>query len=613
MGIWNEGERRAWYPPEKLTPSEWTERYRILPPSVAAEAGKLRLGRTPYMTGILDCLNEPGVEEIVFVKPTQIGWSTALESLVGFWIDNDPGPILLVLDSQKTAQEVVDERINPLIENTPNLKSRLSPHAHDSTLNAIKFDSCPLYVGWAGSPGTLARRAVRYVLCDEADKYPSNAGREADPVSLATERTATYGYRRRVLIGSTPTLRTGTVWRAWESSGDKRQYHVPCPHCGEYQTLVFGQIKYPELSIADKNQYADAIEQKQLAYYECKHCQKPIRESHRPKMLARGVWLSENQTIDKDGTISGERPKSKRVGFWINVLYSPWRTFSAIAAEHRRSLNDPGRIQNFRNSWLAEPWEEVVKTAAVEDFRQLLTNAPQAGVVPAWAEYIIASADVQKDRMYWIIRAWGAGYKSQLIAYGVAGNFADLKKQTLETQILLANGSCHLAHALIIDSGYRTDEVYEFAKTDHRIRAVKGDNDSQMMLVKQSTAGNDKGISLHLLNTQLLKDRLSVLRNEKDKWLLNKAVEDVYLQHLASEHKTLIKGKERWETKSSGAANHYLDCEVYSIAGAEIFRVDQIPQSQPQIEMKPDPFERVFEQSKQTSGWLGDTKNWLSR
>lgn len=614
--VFTEAERRAWSPLERLTPSQWTERNRILPTSVAAEAGALRLARTPYITGILDAISEQTVEEIVCLKATQIGWSTATESLIGYWIDNDPGPILVVLDSEKTAKEVMCERIEPLIANTPSLQARLSPHAHDQTSIGAKFDSCNLYMAWAGSAGTLARRAIRYLICDEADKYPSNAGRESDPISLASERTSTYGYRRKVLIGSTPTLRSGNVWRAWESSGDRRRYHVPCPHCGSFQPLVFGQIKWPQLSIPDRAIAADTIEQQALAHYECCSCATPIKEHHKPKMLARGCWLSEGQAVDASGSVSGKRPRAKRVGFWINAIYSPWRSFSAIAAEFMRSQSDPTRLQNFRNSWLAEPWEEVIKTSTVEDFRKLLPGAPRAGIVPSWAVFILASADVQGDRLYWIVRAWGAEYKSQLITYGLAANFDDLRKQVLSAQFSLENGGTSRVHALFIDSGYRTDEVYQFAKSDERIKPLKGDNDTQPMLVSQSTAGKEWGVTLYKLNTQLLKDRLSVLRSESSRWLLNDSVSEEYLQHLASEQKQIVNGKERWQTKSDGLRNDYFDCEVYNVAGAEIARVDLLKPIEVMIEAPHAPTQReesVAPSRNTKSSYLGNTSGWLDR
>jgi phage terminase large subunit GpA-like protein len=622
--IWTEAEARAFAPPEKLTPSEWTEKYRILPPNVA-EPGELKWSRTPYMVGIIDCIQEPGVESICFLKSAQIGWSTLTESLVGYWVDNDPGPILFLLDTEDTANDVMDERLTPLVRTTEAVRRHLSPHNNDWTKDHIKFDTCDLFMAWP-TPSKLARREVRYFIGDEIDKY-RGTGNEGDPISLASERTATFGYRRKELLGSTPTVRSGAIWRAWESSGDKRRYYVPCPFCSHYQTLVFSQIKYPKLAIEDDNLYADTIKSQNLAYYECEECKAPIKNGQKQKMTAKGVWLSETQKIDKNGVVTGQRPRATRVGFWINALYSPFRTFSEIAAKHRKALAnpDPGEMKTFKNSWLAEPFEEIVQTASVDDFRKLTEGAPPPLIIPAWADQIIATADVHLTKgLYWVIRAWGANYKSQLITYGIANNFDELYKHTLQTQFILETGSTSLAHALFIDAGFRTDEVYQFAQTDVRIQPVKGDNDSQTMPTKRSDAGKAFGIVLHTLNTQLLKDRLSVFRSDtKGRWLLNSAVDEEYLKQLAAEHKVMIKGVYRWEKKSVGGANHFLDCEVYQIAGADIRRIDMLTDDAPiqnaASQTQPTPvrtevmkeFGYVRPNEREQNSFLGNTSGWI--
>jgi len=626
--VFSGAERLAWAKPRKLRPSEWAQKHRVIPTGNAAEPGKLRLSRTPYIPGVMDATDEPGVEEVVFVAGTQVGKSTCTESLIGKWVDDDPGPIMLVLDTEKSAGEVIEERIRPLVAAEP-LGSHLSEKPKDNKLTSIKFDTCSLYVAWARSPGALARRAVRRCIFDEVDKYPHASGREADPISLGVERTATYGYRRTIFITSTPTVRTGPVWRAMEAAGDRRRFHVPCPHCGEYQVLSFAQVKFPpggeHGGSVDRNLHADRIETQGLAHYECAHCHQSIAESQRLAMVGRGVWLSDgHQTIrpavgTAAGKIAGEPPRAKRVAFWLSgsSLYSPWRTFSAVAAAFLRSLGDPGKLQNFKNSWLAEVFEETIKSHNVADFRRLLVGAPKPMLVPKWAEYIITSADVQKDRIYWNARAWGADYFSQLITSGIALSFEELHRLTLQTQFPLETGGTSQAHLLTIDTRYRRDEVYQLAKTDERVRPIMGGNDKQAMLVKYSSAGKQWGIPLYLLNTQLLKDRLSVLRSSEGRWLLNSAVEDEYLHHLAAEHKVLIKGEWVWVVKTAGAANHWGDCEVYQVAGAEIARVDLLAAdpTSPQAAMPPatSPQTASGARSEPRGRWLGKTKGWLDR
>jgi phage terminase large subunit GpA-like protein len=109
----------AWKPPERYTPSEWAERHRVLPrrsaPSRAGTASPAR----PTPAGSWTRWCEPGVEEIWFVAGTQIGKTTIQENVLGYWIDNDPGPCLIVKPSEAAVEESVKERWRPLLEASP--------------------------------------------------------------------------------------------------------------------------------------------------------------------------------------------------------------------------------------------------------------------------------------------------------------------------------------------------------------------------------------------------------------------------------------------------------------------------------------------------------------
>jgi phage terminase large subunit GpA-like protein len=621
VAVWSEAERRAFAPPEKLTPTQWAERNRVLPPQIAAEPGPYRASRTPYLTGIMDAVVDKTIEEIVCLKAAQIGWSEATRNILGFWIDNDPGPCLLVMPSEDAARDIMEERIRPLIEYTPAVARHLSDKASDNTKSGIKFDSMSLHIGWAGSPQALASRPCRYVLLDEVDKYPHFSGREADPISLARERTKTYLHRKKVLIGSTPTTRQGHIWRSWEGCGDKRGYYCPCPHCGEYQRLIWTQVKWPkDTGIADKVKLADQVETRRLAWYECEHCREKIEDRHKPKMLTAGVWLSEGQTINKAGTIEGERPKTRRVGFRINAIYSPWLTFSDVAAEGLRSMDDPQRMMNFRNSWLADVFEEQVSGIKVNELRERAQGAPKPGTIPAWAGIVIASADVQKHQIYYVIRAWGYGHRSQLIHFGTIMRLDELATRCLNTPIPFERGDLMVPDLLVVDAGYRTDEVYEFARTDSRIVPVKGANKQLFTPIKLSSAAvHDFGVSLRYIDTSYFKDRLATLRNDKDRWLVHSEITDEYCQHLAAWHKIRVRDKgrmeERWKTVTEGAADHLSDAEVYNIVGAQIAGVDLIPSPKDLEEMRA--LERQArernELERPKNRWLGNTSGWLDR
>ena len=589
--------RSAWKPPEKYTPSQWSEAHRVLPAATSAEPGKFRLARTPYAAGPMDAVAESHVEEVWWVAGTQISKTTTQENILGNWIDNDPGPCLIVKPNEASVEESVKERWRPLLEGTPRLRRHMSPNPHDNTLKGIKLDTMPIYFGWAGSPQSLASRPCRYVLLDECDKFPPFAGREADPISLARERTATYGHRRRLVAVSTPTTREGAIWRGYESCGDKRRYEVPCPHCGVYQRLTWPQVKWPKLDIPEKVKLADEIERSRLAWYECGNpdCKGRIEESHKPRMLERGVWVSDGQRVNKDGTLEGDRPISKRVGFHLSSLYSPWRTFAEMAAEFIRADGDVAATMNFRNSRLAEPFEVQVSSREPNHIRSKADGAGPERVVPSWAVLLIATCDVQKDHCYWAVTAWGYEMQSKRVAIGISATLDEVYQSVFVPRIAFVSdqGVPVGVQELVVDSGYRKDEVTEFARRDPaRVRMAKGLS-TYFGPIADPRVEKASGVLVWNINTMQSKDTLDRLIKdpEPDKWQVFAGISDEYCAHLASEHKTIDPQTKQmvWKQKSSGAANHWLDCEamacaVASARGASMPKPAEVPQA----EQKPD-------------------------
>jgi phage terminase large subunit GpA-like protein len=565
---WNEVYERlagAVAKPKKLTPSEWAEAHFILPDKGNAEGGRFRFARTPYLRGIADAIIEPGVEDIVFVKSTRIGGTTVGQIILGYWIDNEPGNCLLVMPSEDAAAEEIRDRIRPLLE-CPSLKKRTSPDPHKNTLARIELDRMDIFTGWGGSPQSLATRTCRYVRFDEVDKFPPFSGREADPVSLGKERTRTYMHRRRHYMPSTPTTRDGLIWKAWEACGDKRRYYVPCPHCGEMQTLVWSQVKWPKLAIDDPIRRADEVKQSGLAWYECIKNRCKIEESSKVRMLAKGEWRSE-------GT------KSSRVGFHLSSLYSPWCPFPDLAAEYIRAEGDIGKTMGFRNSVLAEPFENVASSTRPSLIRDKIAAGADRNIVPDWAVALFCTVDTQKDWFKLHIRAWGPLYRSQLVLEAVCESFDEVYRIGLESVYMKAGGGQMQPHAMLIDSGGdRTNEVYQFALRDPgRIIPTKGA--SHAMRRPWQNAPQPNGLVLRWIDTSFYKDMLTRLIHEPDKWAVHEGVTEQYVIEMASEHKIIDRntGKSRWMPKTSGARVEAWDCEVLQCAAADMAQLGSMP------------------------------------
>ena len=186
-------------PPPKLTISEWADEYRKLSPESSAEPGSWNTSRAEYQRGIMDALSDPYIETVVVMSSAQVGKTEILNNAVGYFISQDPSPMLVVQPTLDMAQTWSKDRLAPMLRDTPILSGLVKdPRSRDSgntTLHKV-FPGGHVTACGANSPSSLASRPVRNVFCDEVDRYPVSAGTEGDPVSLAKKRSATFWNRK---------------------------------------------------------------------------------------------------------------------------------------------------------------------------------------------------------------------------------------------------------------------------------------------------------------------------------------------------------------------------------------------------------------------------------
>ncbi|MCY7485804.1 phage terminase large subunit family protein [Paenibacillus alvei] len=575
-------------PPEKLTVSEWADKYRVLDSKTSAEPGQWSTDRTPYLQGIMNALNDYRVEEIVFVKPTQVGGTEALNNILGYIIAQDPDPVLIVYPTLELAEYTSKNRLVPMIQLSPATASKL--RADDSKIMEIQLDGMYAVLAGANSPASLASRPIRYLLMDEVDKFPKNAGKEADPRALARERTRTFNFNRKIIQTSTPTVRSGPIWGAHEGCDSKLEYYVPCPHCGHYQTFVFKRREAGGGIVYDKTKTPDEI--RMTAYYECVKCLGMIRDMHKPAMLRAGEWL------DKDGkfTLAG------KTSFRMNAIYSPWLRFGDIAYEFVTSMHEPELLQNFINSWLAEPWEQTtVKMNSSELAKR--SSGYDDGIVPPGTLLLTGGVDVQKDRFYYTIRAWGERMTSWNVRHGFCETWDEIE-EIMNLPYYTPDGVEFFVALCGIDSGYNADDTYTFCALNSEWSvAVKGASGTVKGKFSLTTLDRIErglfGIRLFMLDTAYYKDFISNRINRPTEqpgaWLVYENCDESYASQVTAEHK--VKKKignktiEVWEKKTTSADNHYLDCEVYAAFAADYLGVRYLkrmpsPPSPPELSVQ---------------------------
>ncbi len=541
----------------------------------------------------MDAVNDPTIDTVIVMKSAQVGWTEILGNVVGYFVENDPCPILLIQPTLEMGEAWSKDRLAPMVRDTPALRGKIKDARSRDSGNTLLHKTFPgghITIAGANSPAGLASRPIRVVLFDEVDRYPPSAGTEGDPVSLASKRTTTF-WNRKKLMGSTPTIKgLSRIEAAYEGS-DQRRYHVPCPHCDEPQALKWSQVQWPEGKPAE-------------AYYVCEHCGSVITDHDKPEMLRRGEWVAAN-------------PHNGIAGFHINEIYSPWVTFGEMASNFVEAKRLPETLKTWVNTALAETWEERGET--VDETGLLERREVFAAQVPSGAVLLVAGADIQGDRIEVEVLGLGPGFESWSVDYKTF--YGDPSQHPSKSELwkefdeyLLSkfrheSGNDMRITAAGIDSGYHTQQVYAFCKTRRarRVFAVKGVAGMGRPIASKPTRNNSAGVKVFPVGVDTVKEliysRLRVKEPGPGYCHFPADRDPVYFSQLTAEKliTKYIQGRpaRAWVKKSAGARTEALDCRAYALAAADILNTNldrlakRIEPKKPEPEPQPPPPQTV--------------------
>ncbi len=564
------------------------------------------------------------------MKGAQVGGTEAIQNAIGYFVDQSPGPMMIVQPTVDLAKRYSRQRLEPLFTDTPCLRRKVASQKSRNSTNTVlskEFEGGVLIITGANSAVGLRSMPARYLLLDEIDGYPVSIDDEGDPIDLAEARQRTYARRKRLKV-STPTNKATSRILSAFMAGDQRYYHVPCPHCGHMQKLAFAQLKWKQYGLAARD-----------AVYECISCEEVIENHHKTQMLERGRWVPENPDADP-----------RRRSYHLSSLYSPvgWFSWGEVAEMWERAQGDTEKLRVFVNTVLGECWED---RGDAPDWQRLFDRRESyaIGTAPAGVVMITAGVDVQKDRLVYEVIGWGKGKQSWSIDAGVLpgdtaekGVWSDLDK-ILDRSFMHESGIDMRIASLAVDSGYNTQHVYSWARlhTMPRVIAVKGVSTSSILIgapskVDLTISGRrmERGYKIWPVGINLAKSEFyGFLRLERPTsgdaadfpagyCHFPQYGEDIFKQFTAEQ---LVTRRKRngfvqfeWEL-IPGRENHWLDCRVYARAAAALAGLDRMSDldfdrvhAPRNVKPDPEPF-RVGAEVQQRTGKRRKNADWLKR
>jgi phage terminase large subunit GpA-like protein len=609
----SEAERKILRKHKKIPASQWAERYRYV--SMSVLPGKWKNEVTPYLAGIMDASFFPSVRTIIICKSPQVGATEAVLNCLGYAIDRDPGPALIIYPDEATAKENNQDRIQPMIKQSPRLRSYMTGLDDDSSTLRIKLQHMIIYMAWARSASRLSNKPIRYAIEDEVDKYVDTAGkRETSPDKLIDARLITYRHNHKKWKISTPTTETGNIWKALNGEAQVIfDYYVSCPDCGHDHLMTFGQIKWahktePGPDGKCHSEDPETIEAEKLAWYECPQCLTRWNDYDRDLAVRNGAWRERVKDPGTEGKFHGglklsdylKKHHPVKIGFHIPSRISPFVSLSETAASFLRGLKDINELKNFYNNHEALPWKLIVTS---KDSAQILAARCElpAQTVPEAAIVLTVGVDVQLHGFWFVVRAWAADMTSWKIHHGFLATWADVEKLLFESSYPIGDtGRTMRPFRACIDTGggkkfedmTMTEETY-FWILKNKGRgglALWGTKGSSTALpgmlslgpgIVSTPAGKKLPEALRILSidTDKAKDqyhyRLQLAAKEDTRSLPGAAFLDVgtgedYVQQILAEEKQQDeKGRESWVNTHS-RANHLLDAEVLAAACVEM-------------------------------------------
>ena len=521
-----------------------------------------------------------------------------LLNIIGYYVDQDPSPILMILPTLEIGEAFSKDRLAPMIRDSPCLTEKVHEVKAKDTANTIKHKNFPgghITIAGSNSAASLSSRPIRVVVMDEVDRFPVCAGTEGDPVSLAYKRTTTF-WNRKLVLASTPTIKEHSRIETAFLESDQRKYFIPCQYCGVFQDLKWAQVEWPK-------------DKPQKAVYVCESCKKPWSHADRIRSLSGGQWRAAQEFL-------GTR------GFHLNELYSPWVDVKETVSNFLKAKHDPEQLKTWVNLSLGETFE--IRDKPELDPHKFSARAEDYDAeVPTGVKVLTAYVDLQDDRLELEVKGWGKGKESWSICHHQLwgkpaclpheGVWAKLTTLITKTYVNAKGEPLKISGTGIDTGGHYTDEAYAYVKQHegHGVFATKGSSIPGSPLHARPGKRNKGNVWLFHIGTETAKDTVFAnfkLENPGPGYMhFPKTYDLEYYRQLLSEkvEYRMSRGRRVKTYKQIRDRNEILDLAVgnlaiLSIIGHDLDEIQNTPPPQPPRHSEGSP-------------WLSRRKGWSRR
>jgi len=561
--------------------SDWAGENVYLSGKETPRPGFYDVSSTPWNRRVMELKKEVETREVIVMKSSRSGVTEACLNTFRWMPQHAPGPVLYAINSLPKAKEVMTRR---LVDHFKRIcPEKLTSDPDDLTSSLLKLTNMDIAVAGSGSAGPFMEGWFQSIILDEYEEHATE--HEETTADRARGRQTTVDDPTLYII-SKPILTNGPIHKEY-LRGSQEKYHVPCPHCGKKQELIWEYMRFDHCK-TDRGYDMEAV--LESTYYQCKHCGEKIEESSKFEMVQAGEWVPE-----PDEKRGGVKHEAGVVSLHVSDLYSmhPQVSWGKLAAKFLAAyvINpDYSKKKFFFTNHLGLPWENRSASIGRGDLDKLRGGIieehkdgtrVQVGAEYRWCylrgEYkadlpivpscITMTVDKQAECLKGVVFAWSASGEAYPIEFFTVLSEPDVLL-ILEGRVYKdAEGVDHKILGGLIDSGYKPKEVYRACiKSKEKLRPSKGMGMSEEFRGKSMKTRRDfiEGRSLliydyynHGLESDFYLSKIKE-RSEPRLWL---PIDfgDEFGRELCSSYQVVKNNRTKWERKKD-VPNDFGDC-----------------------------------------------------
>jgi len=572
---------------EKISVSEWAAKYRIV--TDGPHVGPWRQELAPHTKKIMDTFGAAWVREVWMCAVEQSGKTATMLNCMGWCVDCDPGNIFYLMPTESTSNKIVGEKIKPLLQQSPALAKYLTGRDDDLGLSKIKLGhGVTIMPSHANSAASMATFAAKHCFGDEVDKYPPQAGKETDPITLIKKRNRTYRGRYKRFFASTPASRF--IYQGVKNCRQVWEYVLRCPHC---EQLIKPEGEHLEI---DDELTAESLQPEQVSVA-CHECGALLDDLDRERAIRAGAWrCSKGAEVIRPTTVGFLHRAWDCLDISLHEIGVAW-----LKQKHGTQVE---RIA-WANGYEAVDYEDIQQDRKEDQILRLVDEAMPREVVPRDICALALIADTQQIGFFYQVWAYGYGrdLETWRIDHGYVEDFGHLV-DLAGRPWLDADGNEYRISAGLIDSGggtnphqpkhSRTAEVYEFCRRNPLFKPLKGRRDQVQpwgvtrLDYYPSRQGKKipipGGLTLYTINVTIYKGELArklmIEPGGPGCFHLHAGTGEDYARQMCAEYQD---DRGYWLCPKN-KANHHWDVGVYGMALADIMGIRNRPRpgEQPQ-------------------------------